>query len=377
MSPETNGIAGQLEGAAAAFVEALSQMTSMVQSTPRIQKLRDEARAQMGSTPADVVYREHSLTVKRFRIPEGVEPSGTLPLLLVPSLVNKSDILDLLPGESMAQWLVAQGHDVFMIDWGEANPGQRTFNLDYYIDHYIDRVIRRVCKITHAPRIHTLGYCLGGTLLTLYLASRQDAPVATFTAMTTPVNFVDKGMLSWWSRREHFDVDKIVKAYGNIPDIFFRSTFPWIVPTGNIKKLKTIADKHGDDEFLRSFLALDLWITENVPFPGEAYRQLIRELYQENRLMEGTMTISGRPAKLENLKVPTLVYSAKHDHVAPCDSCTSLHERVGAKVKQLALIEAGHLGPALGRDARGKRTTAFWETLDKWIRAEDLPRAHA
>ena len=367
----------KLEGASAAFVEALSQMSSLVQSTPRIQKLRDEARALMGSTPADVVYREHALILKRYRRPEGVEPAGTLPLLLVPSLVNRSDILDLLPDESMARWLVHQGHDVFLVDWGEANPGQRQCKLDYYVDHYLDRVIRRVCKVAKVPRIHTLGYCLGGTLLTLYLASHKDAPVASFTAMTTPVNFVDKGMLSWWSRKEHFDVDKIVNAFGNVPEQFFRSTFPWIVPTGNIRKLKTIADKHGDDAFLKSFLALDIWITENVPFPGEAYRQLIRELYQENRLMEDTMMVGGRTARLGDIKTPLLAFVAKHDHVAPCDSCQALHDRAGSLKRELAVIEAGHLGPALGRDARGKRTDEFWKRLDAWLRDQDLPRARS
>lgn len=376
MSPDSSGIP-LAEGAAAAFVEALRQMSSLVQSTPRIAKLREEARALMGSTPADIVYKEHSLTLKRFRRPEGVAPAGRLPLILVPSLVNRSDILDLLPGESMAEWLVAQGHDVFLVDWGEANPGQRCLKLDDYVDHYIDRAIRRVLRITRAPRVHALGYCLGGTLLTLYLASRKDAPVATFIAMATPVNFVDRGMLSWWSRREHFDVDKIVDTFGNVPDIFFRSTFPWIVPTGNIRKLKTIADKHGDDAFLKSFLALDLWITENVPFPGEAYRQLIRELYQENRLIEDTMLISGRTARLADLSTPLLAFVARHDHVAPCESCQTLYDRVGSKRRELALIEAGHLGPALGRDARGKRTDEFWKTLDRWLRTEDPPRVRA
>jgi polyhydroxyalkanoate synthase len=358
---------GRVDAAAAAFVEALHQMSDLVKSTPRIQKLRDDARAQMGATPHDVVYREHSLSVRRYRQPAGVNPSKALPLLIIPSLVNRSDIMDLLPGESMVRWLVNKGHDVYLIDWGVPNPGQRLMKLDHYVDHYIDRVVRRVARESARGMVHVLGYCLGGTLTAMYVSSKHDAPVASAIAMTTPVNFVDRGMLSWWSRPQHFDVDRIVDAFGNVPENFFRTTFPWIVPTGQLRKLKTIMDKHDDDAFLTSFLALDIWITENVPFPGEAYRQLIRELYQENRLMSDTMTVNGRPARLGDMRVPLLVYAAKHDHVAPCESCEALHARSGSTNKALEIVDAGHLGPALGRDAKGKRTDAYWERLHRWL----------
>ncbi|MBI4860820.1 MAG: alpha/beta fold hydrolase, partial [Candidatus Riflebacteria bacterium] len=257
--------------------QGYSEMASFMASLPRIERTREEVRSLLGTTPADEIYREHSVTLRRYR---GQGARRGEPVLMVPSLVNRSWIMDFLPGESMAEYLSRQRFDVFLLDWGMPNPGQRQLKLEYYLDHYLDRVVKRTLKAASARTCHLLGYCLGGTMSALYLASRADAPVTSFISMTTPVNFVDRGILSWWSRPGHFDADKLVNTFGNIPDTFFRMSFPWIVPTAPLKKLRTLIERHNDPAYLKSFLALDIWLADNVPFPGEVYRQVIKDLYQ-------------------------------------------------------------------------------------------------
>lgn len=346
--------------------EGVRKMASFMARLPRIEKVRDEARALLGVTPSDVVYQEHSITVKRYHV-DG--PRRGRPVLCVPSLVNRSWILDLLPGDSLVEWLAQRGHDVYMLDWGIPNPGQAGLSLAYYLDHYIDRVVKRVLRVSGASEIDLLGYCLGGTMSAMYLALHPEAPIRTFTAMTTPVNFQDRGILSWWARPGHIDVDKLVETSGNIPESFFRTTFPWIVPTASTKKLRTIYDRHDDEAFLRHFLALDIWITENVPFPGQVYRQVITDLYQKNRLMDDSLVMDGRPCRLGDIRQPTLNFAAKFDHVAPVESCQVLSEKITTPGSRLEVLKAGHLGPALGRDASGAKTQDYWRTLAHWLEA--------
>lgn len=342
--------------------------------TPELTRLQDEMRGAVGRTPRDLVYREHSVSLHRYR--RSTPARHRTPLLVVPSLVNRPWIMDLLPGESFVEAMLARGFDVFMLEWGEPNPAQRTMGLGEYLRRYMGRAVRRVRRATGAAGVSLAGYCLGGTFSLLYAALDKGESVRNLVTMVAPVGFEDRGMLSWWSQEQHFDVDRIVDTYGNIPAEFFSASFPWLVPTAKLKNLRLVYEKHRDLEFMRSFLALDNWISDQVPFPGEVYRDLIRHGYQRDCLVrDGAWPLDDTRAAMADVTLPVLALAAAHDHVAPAESCVRIADVVSSDDVTAAALPTGHLGIALGKTAAGKPTTEYWDTVGDWLGARDGGRA--
>jgi polyhydroxyalkanoate synthase len=119
-------------------------------------------------------------------------------------------------------------------------------------------------------------------------------------------------------------------------------------------------------------MALDIWATENTPFPGEAYRQIIKLGYQKNVLRKtGEWNLGERVARLANVKMPVLNLAAKFDHISPVESCTILTDLVGSRDTTTKSYDASHLGIALGKDIKGVPTTEYWDDLATWLRAHD------
>lgn len=339
-----------------------------LRSLPDLNAEREAAEAAVAPTPRDELYRENSVTVYRYR--RDTPATRPRPVLVVPSLVNRPWIMDLLEGQSFNAALLARGFEVFMIEWGDPNPGQRRMDLDAYVRGYLGRAVRRVRRATGAAKVDLAGYCLGGTLALMHALADGGARVGRLVTMVTPVAFKDGGLLSWWSDKAHFNVDKIVEAQGNIPADFFSSSFPWLVPTAKLRNLRAMVEKHGDKEFMRSFLALDYWLREQVDFPGEVYRQLITHGYQEDRFVEGgRWPLSGGEVDIGALNVPTLALAAQFDHVAPAESCTVIAELAPPGVAEAEALPTGHLGIATGKTARGKPTEDYWDRVADFFAA--------
>ncbi len=123
--------------------------------------LRDP-RARVGKTPCDAVHRENGWQLLHYRRrAEGL--AYATPIVMVPSLINRHYVLDLLPGKSLVEWLVARGHDVFVIDWGTPEGEDRFRDFDDIADRYIGRSLRVATKIAGCEQAPILGYCPGGT----------------------------------------------------------------------------------------------------------------------------------------------------------------------------------------------------------------------
>jgi polyhydroxyalkanoate synthase len=182
------------------------------------------ARPAVGATPADVVHEENKWRLLRYR-PASCGVRHRTPVLLVPSLINRHYVLDLMPGKSFAEYMVQQGHEVYIVDWGTPGPEDRFLSFDDVCDRYLGRAVRKVARGCARGQAHVLGYCMGGTLAAIHAAARPDH-VASLTALAAPIRFEDDGLLSAWTRSESFDVGALVEAFGNVPCCARRSACP-------------------------------------------------------------------------------------------------------------------------------------------------------
>lgn len=315
----------------------------------------------VGVTPHTVVWSENKWRLLKFSPAKRVHRT---PVLMVPSLINRWYVLDLGPGRSLIEWLVAQGHEVFCIDWGTPGAEDRYLTWDDIGGRYLGRAVRLAAQET--GQTHVLGYCLGGTIATAYTAAFPDH-VASLLDLAAPIDFSAAGIMALWTRTPTFNVDALLAAFGNVPWPLMQASFTMLRPTLRASKAVTILDRAWDDEFLDGFLASEKWGADNVSFPGACYGQYIQDLYRGNKLVTGEFSVLGRPAKLSSITCPVLAIAFTDDNIVPVAAAQPLIDLVASRDKQILVDRGGHVGAVVSRKAATKLWPAlstFWAQRD-------------
>lgn len=187
-------------------------------------------------------------------------------------------------------------------------------------------------------------------------------------ALAAPIAFEDDGLLTKWMNVSTFDVHALAETLGNIPWPLMQAAFYAMKPTLQVSKLRSILDRAADDDaWLRVFVAIETWGNDNVSFAGTAYKTYIRALYQENRLVRGGLTVSGREVRLSDLRCPLMSVSFAHDHIVPEVSARSLLDLVGSEVKEDVVLPGGHVGAVIGKRAR----SGLWTQISDFYRRNE------
>jgi polyhydroxyalkanoate synthase len=321
-------------------------------------------RPQVAPTPFDVIYRSNKLALMRYRPPPGTARRHPVPLLMVPSLINRYYILDLMPGRSVVAYLVSQGFDVFMIDWGRPGPEDRYLGFDDHFTGLLRRSVLRAAACAGTGEVSLLGYCMGGTFAAIY-AALDPARVRNLITLATPVDFADAGLLGLWTRSEHMRPDLLVDSLGNVPWPLLQATFHMLVPTLFAHKALFLYDRLTDNDFVDHFLSLETWGNDNVSFPGECFRRYVKDLYRGNKLVKGELVVGGRTVNLREVRCPLLNVVALGDHIVPEQSSLPLNDLCGSADRQLWKRPGGHIGAIVSRNAARE----LWPALAEWLAA--------
>ena len=305
-------------------------------------------RPKLGQTPKDVVWARDRVELWRYRA-DG--PRRSPPLLIVFSLVTRSYVLDLRPGNSFVEHLLSAGFDVFLLDWGIADERDAGNTLEDYADGYIPQAVDRVLEVADADEVNLLGYCYGGVLTLLYAAHHPDAPLRSLTTMATPVDFSDFGVFASLVQEGRVDLDTILDDSGNVPGGAVRETFRLLRPTGDLQQYATLLENVWNDEYVTAYQAMNRWANEHIPFPGAAARQSVEMLLRGNGFVEDTVRLGGDPVRLRDIDVPYLNVMATRDHIVPEQTAAPAVELVGSEDKEELKLDAGHIGLVVGRTA--------------------------
>lgn len=315
---------------------------SLLDRLKNLATLPQRPRPPVGVTPHAVVHREGRWKLLRYDAQPG-SLAVRHPILLVPSLINRHYVLDLTPGKSFVEYLVARGFAVYCIDWGAPEPEDRFLTFDDVVERALGRAIRVTKRLSGQPKVHLLGYCMGGTLAAIHAALHPD-DLQSLTAVAAPVAFDRAGMMADWLRGGHFDINAMVDATGVVPAGLLQASFQLLRPTLPLAKTVNLIDRAWNDKFLDGFLALETWANDNVGLPGEFYRVYVSDLYQQDRLAAGTLRVAGRPVRLSALRAPVLAVTFTVDSIAPQACCEPLLAWCGSARKELIAFEGSHVG---------------------------------
>ena len=218
-------------------------------------------------TPYEVIWKRGNTRLLRYGSRER-ETLG-LPYLIVPWLgISRTYVLDLLPGNSMIEYLVNHGHDVFLLDWGVVGEEDRELGFEEGVYKIIPRAIERALEASGATEITLNGICLGGTLSAAYLALHPDAPVRNFVAVVAPIDFEHGGMFRTWLDERYFPADLIVEHYGSLPSVLMNTGFKMLRPTLEAQAMAGLWSNATRPGYIESYKAMSRGPTTSSPCPA-------------------------------------------------------------------------------------------------------------
>ena len=279
-------------------------------------------------------------------------------------LINKPYILDLTKGSSFVEYLVNRGFDVYLLDWGTPGYEDKNMKLDDYIMDYIPRAVQKVLRKSKADEVSMLGYCMGGTMTSIFAALHPELPIKNIVFMTSPFDFENTGLYGEMLDEKYFNIDKVVDTLGLIPPEMIDFGNKLIKPMSNIYgPYVSLVDRADNDNFLKSWKLLQKWLNDGIPFPGEAYRQWIRDFYQKNKLIKGELVVRGQKVDLKNIKANVLNLSGASDIIAQPQQVEALMDVISSEDKQYINLPVGHTSITFG----SKATKITYPTVSDWL----------
>lgn len=334
---------------------------TITRSARGIDVLLNRDEPEVGMTPKDVIYSRGTMRLYHYHVMS--DEVYRIPVVLVMSLISKPYILDLTPGVSFVEFLLKQGFDVFMIDWGVPRPEDTKLKLEDYTLDFIPACVKEIQDATGEKEVSFIGYCMGGLLTLIYGGLVADAPMANLACIATPVNYEGMGLFKQWSDKRWFDVDRIVDSLGNIPPELMYRSFELLRPADRLVSYVRLWDNLWNDAYVKQYRLFNRWTSDQIPFPGECYRQTTKDLMWENKLIKGELEVGGKTVDLKMISCPVMNAMAQHDHIAPYEATHELTQLVGSEDKEDVVLKGGHVSLVAGPNA----VMRLWPKMNEWL----------
>lgn len=307
-------------------------------------------------TDPPLLWREGTTRLLDFGPPDG------RPLLVVPSLINRSTVLDLMEGKSLLRWLAGQGLRPLLVDWDAPGALERGFTLTDYICGRLEAALDVALAATGRPPL-VLGYCMGG-LLALGLALRRQADVAGLALLAAPWDFHAEGQAAEAKRlaQSLVAMAPALEALGELPVDVIQSLFLALDPLLGVKKFTAFARLDPASPKAEAFVALEDWLNEGVPLAAPVAREALGGWYGQNTTAKRAWRLAGRVVEPAAFRKPALVLAPESDRIVPPASARALAEALpGASLR---VPPVGHIGMVVSAAAPAQ----VWQPLADWLR---------
>jgi len=295
----------------------------------------------VGETPYEVLIETRAYRLLHYQ--QTVSKTARTPILVVYALINRSYVLDLQPDKSWIRSLLSQGFDVYLIDWKTPTVVDKYVSFDDYVNCFIDDCVEAVLERNKVEKLTLHGYCMGGTMSTMYTALHQDK--IRNLAVIAPVIDGGKDSTIIANLAKNMDVDKMLQIIGNLPSEQLYALYSTLKPfKQGINKYLNFLQNLDNEQFVGNFLRLEKWLYDTPPIAGETFRQWISDIYQKNLLVKNEMKLRDKIVDLSTIKVPLLNIIAEEDHLVSPECSAPLNDVVSSTDKRLMKFHTGHVG---------------------------------
>lgn len=383
---------------AAGFRNWLEDARRVVTGRPPVGAEAFRVGRRVAVTPGKVVFRNHLIELIQYAPTTATVRAE--PVLIVPAWIMKYYILDLSPQNSLIRYLVAKGHTVFCISWRNPSAADRDLSLDDYRRLGVMAALDAVGDIVPGAKVHATGYCLGGTLLAVAAAAMGcagDRRLASLTLLAAQTDFTEPGELALF-----IDHSQMRVLEGMMWDRGFLSADQMSGAFQLLRSNDLIWSRVVHD-YLTGVRApmtdLMAWNADSTHMPYRMQSEYLQRLYLDNELAAGRFLVEGRPAALQNIRVPMFVVATERDHVAPWRSVYKIHYLADTDVTFLLtsgghnagiVSEPGHprrryrvarqpsdgcvLGPEDWLEAAEAKTGSWWPEWVGWLDGHSAPK---
>jgi polyhydroxyalkanoate synthase len=330
-----------------------------------------EVGVNMATTPGKVIFQNELMQLIQYA--PTTESVLRTPLLIVPPWINKFYILDLKPDKSFIKWCVDQGVTVFVISWVNPDKSLGTKTWEDYMKEGPLAAMDAIERVTGEMKVHTMGYCVGGTMLATtlaWLAEKRRVRVTSATLLAAQVDFTNAGDLLVFVDEEQISaIESDMRASGVLEGAKMAMAF-------NMLRSNDLIWSYVVSNYLKgkSPSSFDLlhWNSDATRMPAANHSYYLRNCYLENRLSSGSMVLDNTLLDLSKVKVPVYNLATREDHIAPADSVLYGSQFFGGPVKYV-LSGSGHIAGVVNPPAAGKYQ--YWTndniqdvTLADWIK---------
>jgi polyhydroxyalkanoate synthase len=302
-----------------------------------------------------------------------------VPLLIVPPWINKFYILDLNPEKSFIKWCTKQGITVFVISWVNPDAHLADKSFEQYMREGVITAMDKVTEATGEKKMHTIGYCVGGTLLAItlaWLAAKKQDRVVSSTLFTAQVDFTYAGDLAVFVDEDRVkQLEAHMKEQGYLEASRMATAF-------NMLRSNDLVWPYIVNNYLRGKkpYAFDIlyWNSDATRMPAANHSFYLRNCYLENKLAKGEMELAGVTLDLKKVKLPIYNLATREDHIAPAKSVLYGSQFFGGDVRYV-LAGSGHIAGVI--NPPGKPKYQYWtggppkgDDVDAWVaKAEEHP----
>jgi polyhydroxyalkanoate synthase len=333
-----------------------------------------EVGVNMATTPGKVIFQNDMMQLIQYT--PATENVLRTPLLIVPPWINKFYILDLKPEKSFVKWCVDQGVTVFVISWVNPDKNLGTKTWDDYMKEGPLAAMDAIERVTGEMKVHTMGYCVGGTMLATtlaWLAEKRRVRVTSATFLAAQVDFTHAGDLLVFVDEEQISgLERDMRAAGVLEGARMAMAF-------NMLRSNDLIWSYVVSNYLKgkqpSSFDLLHWNSDATRMAAANHSYYLRNCYLENRLSSGTMVLDNTLLDLSKVKVPVYNLATREDHIAPADSVLYGSQFFGGPVKYV-LSGSGHIAGVVNPPSLGKYQ--YWTndnikdvTLADWIKGAE------
>ena len=335
----------------------------------------------VATTPGKVVFQNDILQLIQYS--PSTEKVAKTPMLIIPPWINKFYILDLQPANSFIKWLVDQGRTVFIISWVNPAPALKDKTFEDYIRQGLFEALDAVKLATGESKIDTIGYCIGGTMLSMalaYMAKTKDKRINSATFFTAQADFSEAGDLQLFVDDEQLDaISKQMDAAGGVLEGRAMAT------TFNMLRSNDLIWSFVIDNYMKgkdpAKFDLLFWNSDATRMPKNVHLFYLREFYQKNHLAEGKMVMDGQKLDLGDVNIPIFMQAGETDHIAPHNSVYKTAKLFASKNNDnvtYMLAGSGHIAGVVNHPDKNKYhhsiNAALPDSLTEWkTGAEKFP----
>ena len=302
----------------------------------------------------------------------------------------KPYVFDLVPGNSLVEYLVEEGFDVYLLDFGISGFEDAGLSIEDLALDYIHGAVQEILETSGAEGISLFGQSQGGTLSAMYASLFPDGPLKNLVLLSAPTEFAPRnpGPLGLWTlvirnSGAYFDPAIVPRFMGNLPTDLasqvidaglsthaaaFGTTARPLGPFSRgfslydeaLREMREWADR---DVSVRSWLGVSRWVDDAAPFPGEIFRRWVGDFYQRDKLVKGQVELRGHRVDLSNIRCAVLNVSGKWDYTVPPSQTEATIALASSPDKESVSLEAGHVGMLVGPAAVG----SLWPRLRDWL----------